>query len=335
MRALLTFTIALLCACTATKSTFNPNPAPPAPDYFDPLNWAALPTKADPADRVPLDTMKNNEAEAPVDVFFLHPTTYTAKRGDKPWNASTFDTKLNAQTDNYPILYQASLFNAAGKVYAPRYRQAHLDAYYTKDTMAAKAAFEMAYSDIKRAFEHYLRHYNKNRPIIIASHSQGTTHAKQLLREFFDGKPLQKQLVAAYVVGIPVEVDYFTNIKPCNSVDDIGCFVAWRSYLKDHYPKWHKPGEKIVVTNPLTWSLDTTYAAKTLNTGGVLLKFNEIVPQVADAQIHDGFLWLTKPKFPGSFFWRNPNYHAGDYNLFYTNVRYNAVQRVQVFLEQK
>lgn len=332
MRTLFILTIILLSACTATKPTLTLNSFPLAPDYFDPNSWAALPTKMDPADRTPVDTMKDNQANAPADVFFLHPTTYTSKRGNQPWNASTFDLKLNERTDNYPILYQASLFNAAGRIYAPRYRQAHLSAYFVPDTITAKQAFEVAYSDVKRAFEFYLQHYNQNRPIIIASHSQGTTHAKRLLRAFFDGKPLQKQLVAAYLVGMPVEENYFQHIKPCDSPDGTGCFVSWRAYQKNNFPPYHKPGEKIIVTNPLKWALDTVYVSKDKNLGGVLLKYNEIVPQVSDAQIHDGFLWLTKPKFPGSFFWRTPNYHAGDYNLFYLNVRYNAVQRVEAFL---
>lgn len=336
MRTLLLFVVFALSACSIVKDDFDANRFSVVPDYFDPNNWAALPDKADNADLTPVDTMLDKQSTAEADVFFLHPTTYTDKRKkDDPWNASISDIKLNEKTDSYPIRYQASLFNAAGRVYAPRYRQAHLSAYFTQDSVAQKQAFELAYSDVKRAFEHYLKYYNKNRPIIIAAHSQGTTHAKRLLREFFDGKPLQKQLVAAYLVGIPVETDYFTDLKPCDSADGTGCFVTWRSYKKGGFPKWHQEGEQIVVTNPLTWNSDTTYAAKTLNTGGVLLKFGVILPEVADAQIHDGFLWLTKPKFPGSFFWSNPNYHAGDYNLFYLNVRANAVHRVQAFLKQQ
>ena len=335
MRTLLLFVVFALSACNIVKDNFDAKRFSVVPDYFDPNNWAALPDKADNADLTPVDTMQDKQSTAEADVFFLHPTTYTDKRKkNDPWNASIFDVKLNEKTDSYPIRYQASLFNAAGRVYAPRYRQAHLSAYFTADTIAAKQAFELAYSDVKRAFEHYLKYYNKGRLIIIAAHSQGTTHAKRLLREFFDGKSLQKQLVAAYLVGIPVEADYFTDLKPCDSADGTDCFVTWRTYQKEHFPAWHKEGEKVVVTNPLTWSSDTTYAAKTLNTGGVLLKFGVIVPEVADAQIQDGFLWITKPKFPGSFFWRNPNYHAGDYNLFYLNVRSNAVHRVQAFMQQ-
>ncbi|MEL4881666.1 DUF3089 domain-containing protein, partial [Shewanella algae] len=80
------------------------------------------------------------------------------------------------------ILFQASIFNAAGRVFAPYYRQAHISSYYPisqLDSIAAKASFDLAYSDIKKAFENFLQLWNEGRPIIIASHSQGTTHAKR------------------------------------------------------------------------------------------------------------------------------------------------------------
>src|SRR5258706_533076 len=82
------------------------------------------------------------------------------------------------------------------------YWQAHLRAYYTTDTARALAAFELAYQDIKTAFQYYLDHYNNGRPIIIASHSQGSSHAQRLLKEFFENGPLKNRLVAAYVIGM-------------------------------------------------------------------------------------------------------------------------------------
>ena len=53
----------------------------------------------------------------------------------------------------------------------------------------SEKAFEIAYTDIKAAFQYYLSRYNNKQPIIIASHSQGTKHAARLLQEFFDNKP--------------------------------------------------------------------------------------------------------------------------------------------------
>lgn len=316
------------------KGNFDTTIAPGAPDYSSTSSWAALPDKEDPADRTP-EALTNNQANAPVDVFFLHPTTYTGERGHKGWNGPIDDAALNKKTDEGSILYQASLFNGAGRVFAPRYRQAHLSCYYTKEKESARKAFELAYSDVKAAFTYYIENYNQGRPFIIATHSQGTTHGMRLIKEMIDGTPLQKQLVVAYLVGIPVSKDMYANLKPCENAEDTGCFCSWQTYKRGHLPKWHKPGSPMLATNPLLWTTQNTYAPKTLNEGAVLLKFEQIFPQLCDAEVHDGMLWIRKPKFPGSFLIVNKNYHAGDYNLFYVNVRNNAQARVNAFLKKK
>lgn len=327
--------LALLPSCAVQpKSSPGKELASPAPDYSDPDNWAALPQKEDPADLTPGPDIPNIQASAEVDVFFLHPTTHTKKRPRNFWNAPLADEKINKRTDESPIQYQASIFNGVGKVYAPRYRQAHLQAYFTDDRQQAKAAFEIAYSDVKSAFQYYLDHYNNGRPIIIAAHSQGTTHGKRLVREFFDGKSLSKQLVAAYLVGIPVEADYFAVLQPCETPEQTECFCSWRTYKSGHYPKGAGPQENIVVTNPLSWTTASVYAPKTLNQGAVLMKFSKVIPQLADAKVNNGFLWITKPRYPGSFLYFSPNYHIGDFNLFYMNVRNNAILRARHFLNQ-
>ncbi len=331
-------TTASLMSCSVKpKGPFNPPDKPGPPDYSKPEHWAALPDKTDPADRTPNGTFKDRQATAKVDVFFLHPTTYIGERGQKSWNASLEDEKLNQTTDQRAILNQASIFNGAGRVYAPRYRQAHLHVFYAKkekEKAAVNKAYELAYQDIKAAFEYYLKHFNKGRPIIIASHSQGTVHALRLLQEFFDGTDLQKQLVAAYLIGWPVSNEDFKSIKVCESADETGCYCSWRTFKKGYYPKhfYHK-NNHTAVTNPLTWTTDETFAPKELNEGTVLRKFNVVYPHLVDAQIHDGLLWVDKPKFPGSFLFLTRSYHIADLNFFYVNTRKNAQRRAEAFLK--
>ena len=72
---------------------------------------------------------------------------------------------------------------------------------------------------------------------------------------------------------------------------------------------------------------------KMAQSGGVITPFSKIRPQVADAQIHESILWTKRPHFPGSIFYTRKNYHPGDFNLFYVNVRENARLRAKVFLE--
>jgi hypothetical protein len=73
------------------------------------------------------------------------------------------------------------------------------------------------------------------------------------------------------------------------------------------------------------------YAPNTLNQGAVLVKFNQVKMKVADAQIHEGVLWIHKPHFPGSIFYQTKNYHIGDINLFYVNIRENIRTRIKAF----
>ena len=141
-------------------------------------------------------------------------TTFTRESDTLPSNARIDDAYINAKTDYSTILYQASVFNLHCRVFAPRYRQAHIQNFYSSDTSKSKAAFEQAYNDIKTAFEYYLAHYNQGRPIIIAGHSQGAFLSERLLKEFFENKPLQKQLVAAYIIGWPWIDHLVSGLRP-------------------------------------------------------------------------------------------------------------------------
>jgi hypothetical protein len=83
-----------------------------------------------------------------------------------------------------PVQFQASPFNQVARVYAPSYRQGIIKCFYDT-TGTGEEALNFAYADVKRAFEYYMAHYNNGRPVIIASHSQGTRHARQLLERLF------------------------------------------------------------------------------------------------------------------------------------------------------
>jgi Protein of unknown function (DUF3089) len=302
-----------------------------APDYSSLDYWAAHPWKNDPSDSVPRP-LRNEWRDSVVDVFFLHPTTHTSSKLKEQWNAPIGDAYLNAKTDYSTILYQASIFNKEARVFAPRYRQAHINVYFTKDTARALAALDLAYSDIKTSFEYYLAHYNNGRPIIIAAHSQGTTHALRLLKEFFDNKPLRNKLVVAYVVGMPIPKNYFSTLTMCKDSVQTGCLCGWRTF-KNGYESGYAKTESYV-TNPLSWTTTAENIPRSNNTGAVLQKFNKPKARVANAQINNNVLWTGRPRFFGSFLLRTKNYHVGDYNLFYYNVRRNVSTRIGAFWKQ-
>lgn len=308
------------------------------PDYADLYYWAAHPDKKDPADSIPEPLKSKAVTDSTVDVFFIHPTTYTDNDLPYGYSAPINNNELNAKTDYSTILFQASAFNQAGKVFAPRYRQANLQAYFPKnaaDSVSAIAAFELAYQDIKAAFVYYLNHYNGGKPIIIAAHSQGTTHGKRLVKEFFDNQPLQKKLIAAYLIGIPVSEKEYIHIQSCKTNNQTGCIVGWRTYKTGYTPSIIlKEENKAIVTNPLTWNEESAVADASLNMGGILLNFNKIVPSVASAKIEGNILWTNKPRFFGNIFYTTKNYHVGDINLYYLNIRENLKQRISSYFNK-
>ncbi len=301
------------------------------PDYQQLDYWAAHPWKHDPSDSVPAP-LRNEKQDSIADVFFLHPTTFTKKKYKHIANAYIDEHYINAKTDYSSILYQASVFNQSCRVFAPRYRQAHIQNFYTNDTIAAKKAFDLAYQDIRNSFLYYLQHWNKGRPVIIAGHSQGALMAERLLKEFFEEKELQNKLVAAYIIGWPVPPGYFSSLPMCRDSFQTGCVVSWRTFRKGYVPPYLKNEKQpALATNPLTWKTDNMPASKLLNKGSVLTKFNKIYPYTTDARLEKGLLYVKRPKFPWSFLYFTRNYHIADINLFYLNIRENANQRIKAY----
>lgn len=314
-------------------SRFSDSPVPPAPDYSNQKYWAALPAKKDLADSVPGKKLRNGEADAVADVFFIHPTIYTYKPTTVyQWNGDVNDSLLNKKTDESTILYQASVFNGSCRIYAPRYRQAQISAFYNAKSNDGRQALDVAYEDVKAAFEYYLENYNHGRPLIIASHSQGTRHAERLLKDFFTADSLKNRLVAAYLVGMPVNPDSLPFLPPCSTPDQTGCYCTWNTFASNFYPSYYKNGLiNAICTNPLSWRTDTAYVAADQNLGGVLRNFKKEYPHLCDAQVHEGMLWINKPHFPGSRLTHIKIYHLADYNLFYLNIRKNVQDRIDAF----
>lgn len=298
-------------------------------EYHQLDRWAAHPDKKDFSDSI-CKSIKNEKIEIGADVFFIHPTTYTKKKFEN-WNASLTDREINEKTDKSTILYQASVFNGSCRIFAPRYRQVNIKAFYIERNKTEQY-FDTAYNDIKNAFIYYLENYNHGRPIIIASHSQGTIHAARLLKEFFENKELIKQLVCAYIIGMPIPENYFSTLPVCKDSTQTGCFVGWRTFKKNYEPTFVKKEKfKSIVVNPLSWEIDNKKISNEKNVGGILFNYDKIIPKVVNAEIHNNILWTSKPNIFGKIFIRKKNYHIGDINLFYLNIRENVKCRIKKF----
>ena len=303
-------------------------------DYSLQENWAALPDKQDNADLVPGKKGVDRQNQSEVDVFFVHPTSFSESPENNNWNAKLDNIKVNENTDSRAIKFQASLFNQVGKIYAPRYRQANIAAYFVKSSEFSINAFDLAYKDVLDAFNYYIKHYNKGRPFILASHSQGSNHSMKLLKERIEGSSEEKQLVVAYIVGMPVAKDYLKT-PACEKPDQIGCVCSWRTFIDGYVPEYIQDENPAIVTNPITWTTSEEYSDKKDHKGAVLFDFEKgIESKIMQAQVHSNVLWIKKPDIKGKMFLQRKNYHIGDYNLFYKDIQENALLRVEKYLEK-
>ena len=313
------------CKISYNTYDFDKSPEIVKPNYSDKDSWAVLPENI--PDEISIFNIDENKKEA--DVFYIYPTLIDSKN-QREWNSDIWNEDIRNDVINRPVKYQASAWLDAGNLYVPYYRQAHIRVFNDKFRVDGDKALNLAYNDIKEAFTYYLENFNNDKPFIIASHSQGTVHAKRLIAEFIDGKELQKKLIAAYLVGIKVFEDEFKNIKPMNSANETGGFVTWNTFKfnkyprKDNYENWFKGG---VTTNPITWD-DSKETKKDLHKG-LLYRDLKIFSQNIDIKLIDGIVWSTVPNVPGKILLKTVrSYHFADINLFWVDIRENAKLRV-------
>lgn len=317
---------------------------PPPGDYARADMWLARPDKpGSPALWTPEGFAP--AASPPAAVFFVHPTSFL-DRGR--WNAPLDNRDANGRAELF-LRGQASAFNSAGLVWAPRYRQATFGAFLTSKRQAQQA-LDFAYRDVLAAFDQFVREAG-NRPIILAGHSQGALHLSRLLVERVAGQPIAKRIVAAYVVGWPVSLTAdlpSMGLPACATPDQTGCILSWQSFgepadpslITDTFDASHgftgKPraGTPLLCTNPITGKPDDKAPAEA-NLGGLLpsqdlstavLRKN-LVPARCDNR---GFLLIgSSPPDLGPYVLPGNNYHVFDYSLFWANVRADAERRLK------
>jgi Protein of unknown function (DUF3089) len=343
--------LALLGLISACRPAVGADP--PAPDYAQPASWAAWPGRPSGADAVPAGLAVTTLPEADkVDVFFIHPTTDLRSgignaRYDEPG-------ATGERIARGVLRYQASTFNGCCRIFAPHYRQATIGVFYKADDAQAQAAFSVAYGDVLRAFDYYLAHENHGRPFILASHSQGSLHALRLLQERIAHQPLQRQLIAAYVIGyyLPPNLEQ-QRLPICQSATATGCLIDWNTVKpgsddhghENHHLVWldgryqHAVAVGNVCVNPLTWTVGGTGAA-TLNLGALPAargtELPPVIPQLTGATCNGPRLEVDIPlrnraRFSDALSMLSGSYHVFDYNIFYVNIRENALQRVRSF----
>ncbi|HMD57292.1 MAG TPA: DUF3089 domain-containing protein [Solirubrobacteraceae bacterium] len=168
----------------------------------------------------------------PIDCFYVYPTV-----------SSQFTENANEEIDPEELAIaesQASRFSQVCNVYAPIYPQLTIPAINTPGGVTPEGSAK-AYVGVLTAFEEYLAVYNKGRGFELIGHSQGSAMLEQLIKEQIDPNPaLRKQLVGAEILGGQVIVPEgegvggtFANVPACQVVGQVGCVVAYSSFLKE------------------------------------------------------------------------------------------------------
>jgi len=311
----------LLCgASSGPAHDFDISSVPAAPDYSNLSCWAKTP---------------ENPGKEPVDVLFFYPTTFF---GNNNWNQSIKEAASDAKIPKW-IRSQAGVFSDMANIYAPYYRQATI---YALDAPAGSnnhRSLDVAYSDIEKAFDYYMKNWNEGRPFILAGHSQGSNHLLLLLERRFSDEALRKKLIAAYVIGWSVtneDLKKYTHLKMSEAPDETGCIISYNTQTPDASMSIVRKGA--VAVNPLTMTLtkDNVPAEKNLGAmfftddGNVLY-----IPHYTGAKAVNGALTIPvpsgpdflKPSYPGF-------YHQYDYAFFYCNLVENVRERIKTYLSR-
>ena len=342
----------MIRAVMVPREAFAPLQPLPANAYDDPKMWIARPDigRNEPALWTPAG-VKDAPAAQKAAVFFIHPTSYITALGDAHWNMR-LDDRDSLSTARRFVKEQASAFNAAGTIWAPRYRQANYGAFLTGKPEGQKA-IDAAYRDVSQAFAAFLK-ANPDGPVILAAHSQGSLHLMRLMRDQVAGKPLAKRIVAAYAVGWPLSVEAdlpAMGLPACAKRDQARCVLSWQSYAEPADPSAivtlfdaHKgltgkprKGTHMLCTNPLTGTQNGS-APASANRGTLQSREDDKPALLVAAAVParcaaNGFLLIGEPVDMGPFTLPGNNYHVYDYNLFWSNVREDARVRLAAFLK--
>ncbi|WP_334162101.1 DUF3089 domain-containing protein [Phenylobacterium sp.] len=225
--------------------------APQKNDYADKANWLCIPGKANDACSIDLTTTVvkadgtasveqfKADPKAPIDCFYVYPTVST-----DPGVVS--DMTANAEELNV-VKQQLARFGSKCRIFAPLYRQVTLTALRAGIAgtplpgSTDPAVRQVGLNDVVDAWNWYLANENKGRGVVLIGHSQGSGVLQRMIPQEIEGKPVQKQLVSALILGsnLPVEAGKdtgaFKTIPLCRSAGQTGCAISYVTF-RDNVP---------------------------------------------------------------------------------------------------
>ncbi|MFC4256131.1 DUF3089 domain-containing protein [Altererythrobacter xixiisoli] len=338
-------------AAPAPTGTASASPTP-APVAIAPATASPTPATTAAAQPAPVPAGTDAAPAGPgYAVFFVHPTSFLERT---QWNGPLTDAKSHDRARLF-LRGMASAFNRADEIWAPRYRQATFGAFLT-DSPNAKLALDAAYHDVEQAFDVFLDSVDKDKPIVLAGHSQGAMHILRLLRERGSDPALRSRIAMVYPVGWPVSLQHdlpALGLPACATPQQGGCIATWTSFAEpaepglmmeiygksagfDGQPRGSSP---VLCVNPINGLMGgTAQAADNLGTlvpnaeltSGELIR--GAVPARCDA---NGLLMIGDPPNLGAYVLPGNNYHVYDIPLFWANLQVDVPRRVAAWAQNR
>jgi pimeloyl-ACP methyl ester carboxylesterase len=332
----------MLVSQATPKGHFEAKAAGDGPDYARLDSWIARAGIVEDPSRWLPDGLPATDAARPAATFFIHPTTYLER--DR-WNGPLDDRPSQDRATLF-VRSQGSAFNGVSEIWAPKYRQAAFGAFLLKSEDANRA-LDLAYSDVSRAFDAFLKVQPTGKPLILASHSQGSLHLLRLLADHKEA--LNGRVVAAYVAGWPVGIQSdlpATGMQPCVRQDQAGCVLSWQSFAEPANGSlvtgsWvgtrgltgaNRSRDDMLCVNPVTGTFEGRSIP--IENAGTLVPSSDLAsatysPGQVGARCEKGFL-LIDGAIPamGPYVLPGNNYHVYDYALFWGGVRRDIERRL-------
>jgi hypothetical protein len=267
-----TLALALAIGLTGTAALAQPT-APARNDYARAETWLCKPGKAGDACAVDMTAtvIKANGAmsveafqadpRAAVDCFYVYPTVSNDKGVVSDMVAGP--EELNV------VRAQLARLGSKCRIFAPLYRQFTLTALRAASAgtpmpgSADPAVRQVGYNDVLDAWNHYLAHDNKGRGVVLVGHSQGSGVLARMIAAEIDGKPVQKQIISAMLLGTSLGVDKgkdtgtFKSIPTCKSAGQTSCVIAYATFrdtvpppANTRFGRVANPAMEAVCTNP-------------------------------------------------------------------------------------
>jgi hypothetical protein len=302
-------------------------------DYSKAVNWVSLP-----------------QITQEVDVFYVYPTIYTQ---ESPANMDITESKLRANAAGL-LVAQAGVYAPYANVFAPFYRQQtaatqSMEANNGGRNAFADTTFRLGYQDVEQAFDYYMEHLNQGRPFILAGHSQGSMVMIELMRNRLADAGLQKQLIAAYVMGYSVtqhDLEKYPWMRLAQGETDTGVIITYNTQGPNAGPSPVLLTGAVAI-NPLNWKTDASPAGRELNQKAIIFddasgEVIEEIPNFCGAKIdlETGALIITDMQPVSSDKidlkhlgrWSKEVYHRYDYAFFYENLKENVKKRIDSFM---